>query len=46
MTPPPTAPDPNNPEPGSLLSTLVQNWDVGVLTTLAICIGASAVAPR
>ncbi|MFF7972448.1 cation acetate symporter [Streptomyces sp. NPDC007905] len=28
-----------------LLSTLVQNWDVGVLTTLAICIGASAVAP-
>ncbi|MFI8236588.1 cation acetate symporter [Streptomyces sp. NPDC085866] len=27
------------------LSTLVQNWDVGVLTTLAICIGASAVAP-
>lgn len=28
-----------------LLSALVQNWDVGVLTTLAICIGASAVAP-
>ncbi|MEU6590000.1 cation acetate symporter [Streptomyces sp. NPDC046881] len=28
-----------------LLSVLVQNWDVGVLTTLAICIGASAVAP-
>ncbi|MEU6369354.1 cation acetate symporter [Streptomyces sp. NPDC046931] len=27
------------------LSVLVQNWDVGVLTTLAICIGASAVAP-
>ncbi|MGW2746285.1 sodium/solute symporter [Streptomyces sp. NPDC001450] len=27
------------------LATLVQNWDVGVLTTLAICIGASAVAP-
>ncbi|ANP53074.1 SSS family solute:Na+ symporter/cation/acetate symporter [Streptomyces griseochromogenes] len=27
------------------LSTLVQNWDVAVLTTLAICIGASAVAP-
>ncbi|BAC69080.1 cation acetate symporter [Streptomyces avermitilis] len=27
------------------LSTLVQHWDVGVLTTLAICIGASAVAP-
>ncbi|MFJ3306627.1 cation acetate symporter [Streptomyces sp. NPDC086549] len=27
------------------LSTLIQNWDVGVLTTLAICIGASAVAP-
>ncbi|MCH0564213.1 cation acetate symporter [Streptomyces sp. MUM 2J] len=27
------------------LSTLVQNWDVGVLTTLAICMGASAVAP-
>ncbi|WP_406164803.1 cation acetate symporter [Streptomyces sp. NBC_00996] len=28
-----------------MLSTVVQNWDVGVLTTLAICIGASAVAP-
>ncbi|GGW12444.1 cation acetate symporter [Streptomyces capoamus] len=28
-----------------VLSVLVQNWDVGVLTTLAICIGASAVAP-
>ncbi|MFE9450121.1 cation acetate symporter [Streptomyces sp. NPDC006739] len=28
-----------------LLSVLVQNWDVAVLTTLAICIGASAVAP-
>ncbi|MFF4352628.1 cation acetate symporter [Streptomyces sp. NPDC001530] len=28
-----------------MLATLVQNWDVGVLTTLAICIGASAVAP-
>lgn len=28
-----------------VLSTLVQHWDVGVLTTLAICIGASAVAP-
>ncbi|MGW7259383.1 sodium/solute symporter [Streptomyces sp. NPDC054834] len=28
-----------------MLSTLVQNWDVGVLTTLAICVGASAVAP-
>ncbi|MFE0257766.1 cation acetate symporter [Streptomyces sp. NPDC059010] len=27
------------------LATTVQNWDVGVLTTLAICIGASAVAP-
>ncbi|WP_392958037.1 cation acetate symporter [Streptomyces sp. LN245] len=27
------------------LATLVQNWDVGVLTTLAVCIGASAVAP-
>ncbi|MEV0186652.1 hypothetical protein AB0I54_46855 [Streptomyces sp. NPDC050625] len=27
------------------LSTLVQSWNVGVLTTLAICIGASAVAP-
>lgn len=27
------------------LSALVQNWDVGVLTTLAVCIGASAVAP-
>ncbi|MGW7379138.1 sodium/solute symporter [Streptomyces sp. NPDC054794] len=27
------------------LSALVQNWDVAVLTTLAICIGASAVAP-
>lgn len=27
------------------LATMVQNWDVGVLTTLAICIGASAVAP-
>ncbi|GGU98877.1 cation acetate symporter [Streptomyces filipinensis] len=27
------------------LSVLVQNWNVGVLTTLAICIGASAVAP-
>ncbi|MFI2636278.1 cation acetate symporter [Streptomyces collinus] len=27
------------------LATLVQNWDAGVLTTLAICIGASAVAP-
>ncbi|SEC06764.1 solute:Na+ symporter, SSS family/cation/acetate symporter [Streptomyces sp. 2231.1] len=27
------------------LSVLVQNWDVAVLTTLAICIGASAVAP-
>ncbi|MFJ8085558.1 cation acetate symporter [Streptomyces sp. NPDC096205] len=27
------------------LATLVQNWDVGVLTTAAICIGASAVAP-
>ncbi|GAA4072750.1 cation acetate symporter [Streptomyces shaanxiensis] len=28
-----------------VLATMVQNWDVGVLTTLAICIGASAVAP-
>ncbi|MET8163316.1 cation acetate symporter [Streptomyces sp. NPDC005329] len=28
-----------------VLATLVQHWDVGVLTTLAICIGASAVAP-
>lgn len=28
-----------------MLSTLVQNWDVGVLTTLAVCVGASAVAP-
>ncbi|MBL1086585.1 cation acetate symporter [Streptomyces actinomycinicus] len=28
-----------------LLSAVVQNWDVAVLTTLAICIGASAVAP-
>ncbi|WP_330336794.1 sodium/solute symporter [Streptomyces sp. NBC_00557] len=28
-----------------LLSVLVQNWDVAVLTTLAVCIGASAVAP-
>ncbi|MFI5683044.1 cation acetate symporter [Streptomyces sp. NPDC051636] len=28
-----------------MLSSLVQNWDVGVLTTLAICVGASAVAP-
>ncbi|KOG41130.1 cation acetate symporter [Streptomyces decoyicus] len=27
------------------LSILVQEWDIGVLTTLAICIGASAVAP-
>ncbi|MFF9815315.1 cation acetate symporter [Streptomyces sp. NPDC014006] len=27
------------------LSTLVQDWDVAVLTTLAVCIGASAVAP-
>ncbi|MEU3859477.1 cation acetate symporter [Streptomyces sp. NPDC028722] len=27
------------------VSTLVKDWDVGVLTTLAICIGASAVAP-
>jgi SSS family solute:Na+ symporter/cation/acetate symporter len=27
------------------LSVLVQEWDIGVLTTLAICIGASAVAP-
>ncbi|MET9452799.1 cation acetate symporter [Streptomyces cinerochromogenes] len=27
------------------LSTLVQDWDVGVLTTLAVCVGASAVAP-
>ncbi|MFE9112184.1 cation acetate symporter [Streptomyces collinus] len=27
------------------LATTVQNWDVGVLTTLAVCIGASAVAP-
>ncbi|MEU0059429.1 cation acetate symporter [Streptomyces sp. NPDC006334] len=27
------------------LATMVQNWDVGVLTTLAVCIGASAVAP-
>ncbi|GAA3047887.1 sodium/solute symporter [Streptomyces glomeratus] len=27
------------------LSTLVENWDVAVLTTLAVCIGASAVAP-
>ncbi|MCX4992811.1 MULTISPECIES: cation acetate symporter [unclassified Streptomyces] len=27
------------------LATLVQKWDVGVLTTLAVCIGASAVAP-
>ncbi|MBX9366545.1 cation acetate symporter [Streptomyces sp. WAC04114] len=27
------------------LATMVQNWDVGVLTTVAICIGASAVAP-
>ncbi|MDQ0753223.1 Na+(H+)/acetate symporter ActP [Streptomyces africanus] len=27
------------------LAAMVQNWDVGVLTTLAICIGASAVAP-
>jgi SSS family solute:Na+ symporter/cation/acetate symporter len=27
------------------LATMVQNWDIGVLTTLAICIGASAVAP-
>ncbi|WP_263493735.1 hypothetical protein [Streptomyces sp. PSKA30] len=27
------------------LATMVQYWDVGVLTTLAICIGASAVAP-
>ncbi|MFJ8364106.1 cation acetate symporter [Streptomyces sp. NPDC093984] len=27
------------------LATLVQEWNVGVLTTLAICIGASAVAP-
>ncbi|WP_432159138.1 cation acetate symporter [Streptomyces sp. bgisy153] len=27
------------------LSTMVQDWDVGVLTTLAVCIGASAVAP-
>ncbi|MFF4255384.1 cation acetate symporter [Streptomyces sp. NPDC001663] len=27
------------------LATMVQNWDVGVLTTLAICVGASAVAP-
>ncbi|MXM65280.1 cation acetate symporter [Streptomyces sp. HUCO-GS316] len=28
-----------------VLATLAQNWNVGVLTTLAICIGASAVAP-
>ncbi len=28
-----------------VLSTMVQNWDVGVLTTLAVSIGASAVAP-
>jgi SSS family solute:Na+ symporter/cation/acetate symporter len=28
-----------------LLSVMVQNWDVAVLTTLAVCIGASAVAP-
>ncbi|WP_251092204.1 cation acetate symporter [Streptomyces sp. Caat 7-52] len=28
-----------------LLSVLVRDWDVAVLTTLAICIGASAVAP-
>ncbi|MEU0005727.1 cation acetate symporter [Streptomyces sp. NPDC006314] len=28
-----------------VLASLVQSWDVGVLTTLAICIGASAVAP-
>ncbi|WOT38851.1 sodium/solute symporter [Streptomyces coeruleorubidus] len=27
------------------LATMVQNWNVGVLTTAAICIGASAVAP-
>ncbi|MGV9565192.1 sodium/solute symporter [Streptomyces sp. NPDC003480] len=27
------------------LSVVVQNWNVQVLTTLAICIGASAVAP-
>ncbi|MEV0976519.1 cation acetate symporter [Streptomyces sp. NPDC049915] len=27
------------------LSILVQNWNVGVLTTLALCVGASAVAP-
>ncbi|MFF5184269.1 cation acetate symporter [Streptomyces sp. NPDC000345] len=27
------------------LATTVQNWDVGVLTTLAVCIGASSVAP-
>ncbi|GGX79596.1 sodium/solute symporter [Streptomyces anandii] len=27
------------------LSILVQNWNVGVLTTLAFCMGASAVAP-
>ncbi|MGW3663070.1 sodium/solute symporter [Streptomyces sp. NPDC005141] len=27
------------------LATVVQKWDVGVLTTLAVCIGASAVAP-
>ncbi|POX46406.1 cation acetate symporter [Streptomyces sp. Ru71] len=27
------------------LSTVVQDWDVAVLTTLAVCIGASAVAP-
>ncbi|MGP3998831.1 sodium/solute symporter [Streptomyces sp. 8N706] len=28
-----------------VLAALVQNWDVAVLTTLAVCIGASAVAP-
>ncbi|MFF4361434.1 cation acetate symporter [Streptomyces sp. NPDC001604] len=27
------------------LATLVQNWNVGVLTTLAVCVGASAVTP-
>ncbi|MGP3947819.1 sodium/solute symporter [Streptomyces sp. 7N604] len=28
-----------------VLAVLVQNWNVAVLTTLAVCIGASAVAP-
>ncbi|GGW42413.1 cation acetate symporter [Streptomyces lucensis JCM 4490] len=27
------------------LATMVQDWNVGVLTTAAICVGASAVAP-